>query len=139
MPSVFMNEGLQQANDVFLGRSGGGNLILRPFINNITPTNDSVMADFVFPSMTGIYDITLDPGEWTVGVSAGVYTAEYPNPTLIFDSYAGPEETVYGFVVVDTDHGIALWAQLLASEFEIPLAGDTLTLALLYMDGACPT
>lgn len=99
-------------------------LILRLFVNDITPTENSVFADFVEPS-DGLYEIIpLVGNSWEVNTLAGVSTASQAEQTFSFSASV----TVYGYFVTTLSGSdiICFLAERFAAPHVVEAGGGTI-------------
>ena len=123
---------LERQAEVIVGRvSGAPNWVLRLFVNNITPTINSVPADFVQASFTGYVPRTLTPATWQPPALMGDRAqVEYGSVPLEWTLTAGPQ-VVYGYYVTNTLDGTLRWAE----RFDTPRSlnvNDRLELDVVY-------
>ncbi len=109
-----------------------GDLRIRLFKNNVTPTDASILANFTAATFTGYADITLTNGSW-VTTAGAPSTATYAVQTFTC-STAGTAETIYGYVIFR--NGVSkVWfverfpaANITAGLTTISLAGQTIVI-----------
>lgn len=76
------------------------NVKLHIFVNNITPTKTTVLANLTEASWTGYASQTLTSGSWiSLGVNSNVGTLVYP--TCTFVNTGGTPQNAYGFYITD--------------------------------------
>lgn len=94
--------------------TGGKNLYLNLYINNETPTFNSISTDFtVCPSEAGYSRKTLTCGSWTITMETGAdgyAKGEYAAQTFTFTEALTGDAVVYGFYISDED-GDVIWAE----------------------------
>lgn len=98
MAGIIPNEGEEDMLDVLLA----GNLVLRLFKNNFTPSDSSVLADFTEADFPGYAAITLTGGSWTTtpgAPSIATYAAQ------TFTATASGSQTIYGYYITRTATG----------------------------------
>ncbi len=105
-----------------LGALTPGNQTLKLFVNNYTPVDASVAADFTEMSTLGYAAKTLTKTSWTVGQVSSVAQGSYPEQTWTFT--AGTLVTVYGYYIVDATSGLLLWAENFSSSKDVQNSGD---------------
>jgi len=112
--------------EFMLGKSTPNNQELRLFVNNKTPGDTDVAADYTQMSTQGYAAKTLTKGSWTVASSSNVGTATYAAQTWNFNG-SGGATTVYGYYVVDSVSGLLLWAEAFNSPKLVQYSGDQIT------------
>ncbi len=120
MPSKIPNEGEIRLAE----RALSSNLELRLFVNNLTPVDASVLADFTEMSTHGYAAKTLTGGSWSVSTVSGKAEASYAQQTFSFT--AATAVLVYGYYIVDTGAGKVVQAERFASPQTIELLGDAI-------------
>lgn len=120
MNSVFADEGLI----AILQKIVVVDLTLHIFTNNITPTVNSVYADFTEASYSGYAAFTLTHTDWvSLGVSGHIGALAYPTLTT-FNSSGGSED-IYGYYVTDVADTFVFWAGLFDSSPVTVLPADS--------------
>ena len=99
------------------------------YVNNVSLVNTNVYGDFVFNSLSGGAPIALTPGTWINASSSPYSEFTYSGLSWLFAPYVGGV-TVYGYVVYDYTHSVALWADVFGSGYTVPPAGGGIVLAL---------
>lgn len=105
--------------------SGGNNLTLKLFVNNITPADTDTASTYTVAVGGGYADKTLNMGSWTITVGNDPSDAVYAEQTWTFTGALTTNTTIYGYYVVDAD-GVLQWAEKLASAFTPANNGDQL-------------
>lgn len=110
--------------DFMLGVTVPGNQILKLYVNNVTPADTHVAADFTEMSTLGYAAKTLTKTSWvtSAGASGAVASAAYAQQTWTFT--AGTAVTVYGYFYTDTTTGLLLGAELFSSAKVVQNTGD---------------
>jgi hypothetical protein len=90
--------------------SGGNNLTLKLFCNNLTPVDTNVAGDFTEASGGGYSPITLLAANWTDSEVGGISQAAYAQQTFGFTGALTTNPTIYGAYIVDAD-GVAIFAE----------------------------
>ena len=91
------NTGREAMWDVLLA----GNLSLRLFSNNFSPSGTSVLGDFTEATFTGYAAITLTGGAW-VTTAGGPATAVFAQQAFSIGTSA---QTIYGYYIVHVASG----------------------------------
>ena len=93
------------------------NLELKLYLNNYTPVEGSTHENFtVLPLTEGLAVKTLTAGSWTVDTDgAGTTSATYVPGTPQSWTFTGSAHIIYGYVVVDANDGVLIWAERFAS------------------------
>jgi len=105
--------------------SGGKNLTLKLFCNDVTPDDTDTASTYTEASGGGYAAITLTSGSWTVTVADDPSDAVYAQQTFTFTGALTTNLTVYGYFVVDAD-GVLIWAEAFSSSFTPANNGDTI-------------
>ena len=105
--------------------SGGNNLTLRLFCNNVTPGQSGV--SYTEASGGGYAAKTLTNGSWTITTANDPSDAVYAAQTFTFTGALTTNTTVYGYYVTDAD-GTIIWAELLPAAQTPATNGDTITI-----------
>lgn len=100
-----------------------GNQIIKLYVNNVTPTEESTATTFTEMSTHGYAAKTLTRGNWTIADVTGVSTASYAQQIWAFTS-ATPAVNVYGYFVIDATSGALLWAEKFSTVQIISNIGD---------------
>jgi hypothetical protein len=119
MAQVFMDAGCTNVLGAWLNNSrptGGQNLTLKLFVNDITPTNAMTAASFTAAAGGGYADKTLTSGSWTVSAPGGIVQGAYAKQTFTFSGALTTNTTIYGYYIVDAD-GVIVTAERLAASF----------------------
>lgn len=133
---VFCNAGIELLGDIELGREVFAGMVLKLFINNVTPTPASDADDFTECALDGYDARTLDPNDWNPDVDDGVATYTYPQQTWLFDPYVGGPVTIYGYFVTTTA-GDLIFAELQDDPYTVPNAGGALNIDLSWVAKYC--
>lgn len=110
--------------DFMLGVTTPGNQKLKLFVNNYTPVDASVAADFTEMSTLSYAEKTLTKTSWvtTEGAAGAAASAAYAAQTWTFT--AGSAVTVYGYYITDVTTGKLLWAENFATPKVVQNNGD---------------
>lgn len=91
-----------------LNHTAPGDPVLRLFVNDITPDDDTVVEDLTEATEAGYSAITLTGTEFTISTNgSGDTVAEYAEQTFTFTEAA----TVYGYYVTDAAGTGLLWVE----------------------------
>lgn len=117
MAQVFADSGCLD----FLRRSlnntaptGGRNLTLRLFANNVTPASDSTASTFTEAAGGGYAAITLTDGSWTVSTADGIAQAVYAARTWTLTGALTTNPGIFGYYITNAD-GTLVTAERLAA------------------------
>ena len=103
--------------------SGGNNLDLKLFVNDVTPADTGVSYT---EAAGGDYAAkTLTNGSWTVTPANDPSDAVYAEQTFTFTGPLTTNPTIYGYYVEDAD-GTIIWAERLSAPFTPANNGDSL-------------
>ena len=107
-----------------LGVTVPGNQIMKLYVNNVTSTDDTLLAaGFTEMSTLGYVSKSLTKTSWVVAQSGALVAAgTYAQQTWTFT--AGTLVTVYGYYVVDTTSGLLLWFEAFTASKAIQNNGD---------------
>jgi hypothetical protein len=83
--------------------------ILKLYVNNVTPGEANVAADFTEMSTQGYAAKTLAGASWSF-TAANPSHADFAQQTWTFDGTGG-STVVYGYFIVKTTSGLLLWAE----------------------------
>lgn len=92
-------------------------LSLAQFVNDYTPTWETVIADFVEASYDGYNEELVQPDQWTVSLGADPPALATYNTEFSWTS-GSDTGTVYGYYVYRVADGLVVWAQ----RFDTPYA-----------------
>lgn len=108
--------------------SGGRNLKLRLFTNNITPISTHHLTSYEEVSGGGYTEKTLTNGQWLVSTVGNVAQAAYSTEVVwTFSGAIDCAKTIYGYYIADLDASPYLWwAEKLATPFIPATTGLTL-------------
>jgi hypothetical protein len=104
--------------------TGGNNLTLKLFTNNVTPATTTVVGDLTEAAGGGYGAITLTAGSWTVSTSSTPRQATYAQQTFTFTGALTGAATIYGYYIIDAD-GVLVYAEKAGSTFAPATNGDT--------------
>jgi hypothetical protein len=92
--------------------SGQGDLTLKLYKTNVTPTQSSTSGSFTVADFTGYSNKTLSRGSWGSPSTVSHATSSvYADQTW---TNSGSSQTIYGYFVVDGSSNL-LWAELFDS------------------------
>lgn len=123
VPDVGERELLSRA----LNKSIPDDCKLHLYINNKTPAEGDVVADYTASTGSGYAPITLTGSNWTVTTAAGTTTASYPQVTF---TYTGAEPNIYGYYVTNATGTTLLWAERFSDgPYAIPSGGGSVKIS----------
>lgn len=107
-----------------LGATTPGNQQLKLFVNNVTATDDTLIAaGFTEMSTHGYAQKVLTKTSWVTTPSAGnPASSTYATQTWTFTAAAAV--TVYGYYVLDSTTGLLLWFEKFTVAKVVENAGD---------------
>lgn len=111
--------------------SGGANLTLRLYCNDITPADTHTAATFTEALGGGYSAKTLTAGSWTVSTVGGIYQAAYSAQTFTFTGALTTNGTIYGYYVTDAD-GVLQWAEKRTFSITPLINGDNLIVTPVF-------
>ncbi len=85
------------------------NQTLKLFVNDLTPSEGTVVGSFTEMSTHGYAAKTLDKTLWTIATASGVTSATHQQQTWSFTN--ATSVTVYGYYIVDAVTGTLLYAE----------------------------
>jgi hypothetical protein len=130
MPMIFEDEGCVQLAKAYLQNvwpSGGKDLTLKLFVNDVTPsvTGADAAAAFTEANGGGYAAITLTNGlGWTVSTVGGIVQGAYAQQTWTFTGALTTNPTIYGWFLVDADNNLVA-AQRNSTSFTPATNGET--------------
>lgn len=118
---VFPDEGLPGV----LTRIANATLVLRLFVNDITPDRDTELADFTEASWTGYASVNLNLGDFVSSGFIGHVAFLATDPITFLNTGATPE-TCYGYYVEGSTSDVMIAARFdPAPRTLIALTGET--------------
>jgi len=103
--------------------TGGKDLTLKLFTNDITPVDTHVASNYTEAAGGGYAAKTLSNGSWTVTPANDPSDAIYAQQVWTFTGALTGPGVIYGYFVLDAD-GILLWAERLTAAFTPANNGD---------------
>lgn len=133
MDQIYPDEGLLDVLKSVANGIDGGGLTWSLYLNNKTPTLDSVAADFTLAA-TGWTDSgsNLDAGDF-IASNVTTHVGSIQAPNILFTNMTGVDQDVYGYVILDGDGNLVAAARfddaprVIAngdSTYVIPVLGD---------------
>lgn len=95
-------------------------LTLGLYVNNYTPTSESLLANFTECTAPGYARIALPQSGWTGSTVLGVATYTYTTVTFSLSGPGSPAQTIYGHFILDLTSNKVWWAQLWTTPYVIP-------------------
>lgn len=92
--------------------SGGNNLTLKLFCNNITPSQTDTAGTYTEAAGGGYAAKTLTNGSWTINPTDHPKDATYAQQTWSFTGPLTTNGTIYGIYIVDAD-GVLIYSEAL--------------------------
>lgn len=111
--------------------SGGSNLTLKLFCNNISLTDADTAATFTEATGGGYAAKTLTAGSWVISTVGGIAQAAYLIQTFTFTGPLTTNSTVYGYYVVDADNTLK-FAELFTEGVEPTDAGNYISITPIF-------
>lgn len=109
-----------------LGKTAAENLLLKLFVNDITPAEGDTAATYTVAAGGGYADKTLTTTSWgSAGTAAGVTSIAYAEQTFTFTGALTTNPTIYGYILVGATSGILYAAERAAASFTPAANGDT--------------
>jgi hypothetical protein len=119
--------------------SGGNNLTLKLYCNDVTPLDTHTPANFTEATGGGYAAKTLSAASWTVQTTGGIVEGVYADQTFTFTGPLTTNTDVYGYYVVDADNSL-VWAEKRGATFTPTESGDNLTVRpKIQMSKGTPT
>lgn len=134
MAITIANEGEKVLLEAMVGKVAAGNLKLKLYTNNYTPTHTDTVAAFTEMGAVQSYvEKTLAPASWNAGAAgAGSGTSlankasiTYAQQTWTADGTGGAQ-TVYGYFITDNAGTTLIGAEKFAAPVTFATAGDTI-------------
>lgn len=107
------------------------------YVNNVSPTSETVIGDLTKCTATGFAEVALSFGSWTGSTTSGVADYSYPAVTFTMTD-SGGSQTIYGHYIYDATSGYLLRSQLWGTSFPIPSGGAVVTVTPAWSDEECP-
>lgn len=134
MAFVISNEGEKLLLEAALGKVAAGNLKLRLYTNNYTPTQTDTVASYTeMGAVQGYSLITLATGTWAsavAGTGSGLLLANHASIGYAQQTFtasgAGGAQTVFGYFVTDNGGTILLGGEKFATSKSYAIAGDAI-------------
>jgi hypothetical protein len=105
MEAVYPDEGLVELID----RMTNTTMHVHLFTNDLTPDEDTVLADMTEAAWTGYAAQDVDPGDWTLKGVANHQGYALANP-VEFDNGSGVDQDAYGYYITDSGDSMLLQA-----------------------------
>ena len=84
--------------------TGGNNLTLKLFTNDIVVSDSTVTSDLVEATGGGYTSATMATTDGTITVVNGISQIAYPQSQFVFTGALTTNPTVYGYYIVDADN-----------------------------------
>lgn len=120
MTLIVPDVGERYALDCIVGKTNG-NLKLKLFKNDVTPTESFTVASLTESTATGYAAKTLTAGSWTTATVSGTSTTTYAAQTFTYTA----AESVYGYYVTSNDDTKLVWVERFADVMNIPSGGGS--------------
>lgn len=132
MPLLTPNNGEGDGLAYFVNKAAPEDLVLRLFVDNVTPNEVYTAASVTQASGFGYAPITLSGASWTITEGAPTFAA-YPQQTFTFTGALGP---VYGYYLTRATSGrIAVIERFSDGPYTITNNGDQIKITpTLTMD-----
>lgn len=128
MPLILSDVGADEFLKTYFNNSrpgGGNNLAIRLFVNDISPVDTHVTADFTEAVGGGYVSKALLNGSWTVNPVLDPSEAVYSEQTWVFTGALSGGASIYGYYVLDAGNTL-IWAERFSQSFTPSSNGDTL-------------
>ena len=125
---VVPTEGELIALKLILGAEVAEDLLLKLFVNDVTPTKATTSTDFVEPVGFGYDPFTLTKGSAWNFQTGDPSKAESTYLTWIFTGALG---NVYGYWIQGADSGLVYWAERFAAPVAVTTDGDEITVPVI--------
>ncbi len=126
MSQVLSDLGALQDLKAILNRvlpTGGNNYTLFLFVNDVTPSDSTVLGDLTEPTGGGYSTKSLTAGNWTVSSSGGIPQGAYAKQTFTFNGPLDGAAQIYGYGMKDAD-GVLRHAERASAQFTPVNNGD---------------
>jgi hypothetical protein len=126
MALLFPATGENIALEAIVNKTAPQNLVLKLYVNNITPSHTDIAGTYTEASFTGYAAITLTGASWN---SASGGSISYSSQQSFTCSTTGTTQNVYGYFVVQASSGTLVYAERDPSApFPITNTGDSIKL-----------
>jgi len=128
MSLIMPNSGKMKFLEMALKDAAPNAQALHLFVNNITPSDTSVLSDFTEMTTHGYTALIIPRAGWTVASVDGTITATNIQSTFTFTYNSTSGDTVvYGYYITTNDGTEKiLWADVLDSSFMVSSTGQQL-------------
>jgi hypothetical protein len=123
---VVLSQGESLALQALVNKTAPQTLVLKLFTNNVTPASGDTEATYTEMAGQGYASVSLTPASWSTSGAAPTVIS-FPQTTFTFT--AGGPTNVYGYFVIQTTSGKAIWSERFAgAPFVIQNAGDQIVM-----------
>lgn len=122
MSLLVPDKGERQLLEMALKKTTVEAQIIKLFVNNYTPDENSTELSFTEMSTHGYVAKMLNRADWTIATAVGVSSASNLLQTWTFT--AAPTVWVYGYYIIEATSGIILWAERFTESQAIANDGD---------------
>lgn len=107
--------------EMVVNKTAPENLVLRLYINNITPSDTDTTATFTQAGFPGYASITLPGASWNAAAAGSItYSAQQT-----FTCSGASTDDVYGYYIIQLTSGVLMWAERdVLAPFLVRLSGD---------------
>jgi hypothetical protein len=132
MAAITPTTGDQAFLQSITNKQSSGNLVLRLFTSNTTPSKGDTLSTYTECTGSGYSPITLLGGSWTVSANEdGTATASYAAQTFTFTS--GTAFSAYGYFLTNSAGTTVIWAERFSDgPYAIPAGGGTISVTPNY-------
>lgn len=137
MAFVLTNEGEKLLLEAATGKTAAGNLLLKLYKNNYTPTHTDNMAGnpYTAPAFTGYADKTLTTSSWnaaTAGTGSGTSLSNkasitYAAQTFTVSATAGTD-VIYGYYITNSGSTVLVGAEIFSTAKNMQILNDAITI-----------
>ena len=132
MALVLLHQGEQAMLEAFVNKTAPQTLIAKLFVTNVTPAKTDTESSYTEATGGGYVTKTCTPGDWT-WTSATPSHIDLPQADTIW-TFTGPLTTnlvIYGYYLIQTTSGKAVWAEAISPTFQPASNGDQFKLTLI--------
>ena len=109
VPNVGEERMLRLITHTTTAASTNGNLMLRLYKTDVTPTSTQTLVDYTEATFTGYAATECTSGSWTI--TAGAPSDATQSSATTFTCGAATSESIYGYFLTQQDSSVLMWAE----------------------------